>query len=260
MENYYSLLGVDKNAAPGDIKRAFRERAKRLHPDIAGRQAEGQMRRLLAAYEVLSSRERRFEYDRVYARFMEKNRFDYRTFLKERPEDPASRARLVFFYLLHFEDDAALETWTEGGGLNFSLERYLEREDWMDCAFLLAEELDKRGRAYEAFTLLARITREERRRPYFRHFMEDVESFLRELVRRRLKPAVDGETYVECLETLLSLGFPPREESRWLRSMAEALYSLGEGRAAEGAFREALRRNPALAGTGRLRRAAGARG
>jgi curved DNA-binding protein CbpA len=208
VDNYYTLLGVDKNASGQDIKKAFRERAKRLHPDIAGKEAEDRMRRILAAYEVLSNRDRRFEYDRAYGRFMGRGGFDYRSFLKERPEDPASQAKLIFFHLLHLEDDEALEVWTRNGGLDFPLENYLDREDWMDCSFLLAEELNKGGKVYEAFILLVRLVKEERRQPYFKHFMEDVENFLKELVRLRLKAAVDQERYVECLEILMGLGFP----------------------------------------------------
>jgi curved DNA-binding protein CbpA len=257
MDNYYTLLGLDKNADSGEIKKAFRRQAKRLHPDIAGKRAEGEMRRLLAAYQVLSDRERRFEYDRVYARFMGKHVFDYRTFLRERPEDPGSQAKLIFFQLLHLEDDDALEVWTERGGLSFPLEKHLDREDWMDCAFLLAEKLEKQGRIYEAFVLLVRITAEERRRPYFRHFMEDVELLLKELVRLKLKAAVSMERYVECLESLLGLGFAPKDESRWLCSIAETLLGLGERHNAAAVFREAVRRDPALPGAGRLRRKLG---
>jgi curved DNA-binding protein CbpA len=253
VDNYYTLLGVDKGASGQDIKKAFRERAKRLHPDIAGKHAESQMRRLLAAYEVLSNRDRRFEYDRAYARFLGRGGFDYRSFLKERPEDPASQAKLVFFHLLHLEDEEALEVWTKNGGLDFALEQYLDREDWMDCAFLLAEELNKGNRVYEAFMLLLRITKEERRQPYFKHFMEDVENFLKELVRLRLKAAVDKDRYVECLEALLGQGFSPRDESRWMRSIAETLLSMGESSFAETVFRAALKRDPGLPNTGKLR-------
>jgi curved DNA-binding protein CbpA len=254
MDNYYTLLGVEKNASGQDIKKAFRERAKRLHPDIAGKHAEAGMRRLLAAYEVLSSQERRFEYDRACERFLGRGGFDYRSFLKERPEDPVSQAKLVFFHLLHLEDDEALDVWTKNGGLDFALEQYLDREDWMDCAFLLAEELDRRNKVYEAFILLLRIIKEERRQPYFKHFMEDVENFLKELVRLRLKASVGKERYVECLEALLGLGFSPKDESRFLRSLAETLLSMGETRFAETVFRDALKRDSALPNTGQLRR------
>jgi curved DNA-binding protein CbpA len=264
VENFYSLLGVARDASSQQIKRAFREKAKILHPDIAGKHAEGAMRKLLAAYEVLLDRDRRYEYDRAYSRFIVSG-FDYRSFLKERQDDPESRAKLIFFDLLHLEDEEALEIWHAGGGLDFPLERYLGREDWMDCAFLLAEDLvksfDKRWRGpheesavYEAVILLIRVVQEERRRPYFKHFMEEVEIFLKETVRLKLKSSVDGERYVECLEALLGLGFPPKDESRWMRSLAEALLARGERNGAEAVFRKALKRDPALPNADLLRR------
>jgi curved DNA-binding protein CbpA len=222
MENYYSLLGVGRNASETDIKKAFREKAKRLHPDIAGKGCETEMRRLLAAYQTLIDYERRFKYDRAYDRFIGKISFDYRVFLKKQ-NDPESVAKLIFFDFLHLEDDEAIELWTKAGGPNFRMEAYLDREDWMDCAFILAEELDRRGRPWEAFTLLTALVREERRKPYFRHFMEEVTTLLGELVRLRLRAAVDRETWAECLAVLLGLGFPQRLEKRWRKSLEETL-------------------------------------
>jgi curved DNA-binding protein CbpA len=238
MENYYSLLGIDKTASKQTIKKAFRERAKKLHPDIAGKSGEAQMRRLLSAYETLTDRERRFEYDRAYSRFVEKGGFDYRTFLRENSGDPASLAKLIFFEFLHLGDDEAVAIWDTQGKLNFRLEKYLDREDYMDCAFILAEELENRGRVYEAFMLLAALVKEERRRPYFKHFMAEIEAILKELVRLKLKAAVGRERYVECLELLLTLGFAKREENRWKRALAETLFDLGEKRNAEAILRE----------------------
>jgi len=254
MNNYYELLEIDRNASTEEIKKAFRELAKHLHPDIAGEKGAAEMRKLLVAYQTLSDRNRRFEYDRAYDRFTGKNRFDYRTFLRERYDDPESQAKLIFFELLHLEEEEALSIWQKWGGLEFALEKYLDREDWMDCTYILAEELDKRGLYYEAFVLLVNLVQEERRRPYFRHFMEELESFLSKVVRLRLRSAVEPETYVECLEAMLSLGFSPRDEARWLRSIAETLLLLGELGGAEKAFREALKRDSALPSTKKLRK------
>jgi tetratricopeptide (TPR) repeat protein len=254
MDNYYSLLGVRHTASFQDIKRAFREKAKRAHPDIAGPKAAAEMRRLINAYEVLTDENRRSEYDRAYGRFVGTYRFDYRTFLREQPEDGASQAKLIFFELLHMEYEAALGVWEAQGGLDFPLEQHLEREDWMDCALILAEELEKRQRYYEAFMLLSALVREERRRPYFRHFMPEVETFLKELVRLRLRAAVDAETYLECMEALLDLHFPPKDEARWMRSMAETLAGMGDLQAAQRVFREALQKDPCLSKAMRLRR------
>jgi curved DNA-binding protein CbpA len=254
VENYYSLLGVPQSAASGEIKKAFREKAKRLHPDIAGEKAAGEMRKLLTAYDVLSNRDRRFEYDRAYSRFTQKYHFDYRTFLREQEDDPESQAKLVFFELLHLEEDAAISIWRNQGGLDFPMEKYLDREDWMDCTYILAEELAKGDRYYEAFFLLLRLVKEERRRPYFKHFMPEVENFLKEMIRLKLRSSVDGETYLECMEALMDRGFSPRDEARWMRSMAETLIRQGETGAATRVFREALKRDPALPNAVQLRR------
>ena len=254
MTNYYELLEVGQNATTGEIKKAFRERAKRLHPDIAGEGGAEEMRKLLAAYETLSDRNRRFEYDRVYNRVAGKYSFNYRSFLRSRKDDPESQAKLVFFELLHLEEEAALSIWREHGGLEFSMERYMDREDWMDCSFLLAEELARRECWYEAFVLLIKLIHEERQQPYFRHFAEDVENFLKELVRLHLRQSVDAETYVECMETLLELGFTPQYDARIMRSIAETLIRMGEINSAARVFREALKKDPGLTGTVQLRR------
>ncbi|MDR0377758.1 MAG: J domain-containing protein [Spirochaetaceae bacterium] len=254
MENYYSLLGIEDDASSQDVKRAFREKAKRIHPDIVGGGGSEAMRKLLTAYEVLSDYERRYEYDRAYRRFVKAGGFDYREFLRAKPDDPASQAKFVFFELLHLEEEEALAAWRNQGGLDFPMHEYLGREDWMDCTYILAEELEKRECYYEAFALFVALVREERRLPYFRHFNIELENSLKELVRLRLKAAVDGETYLECLETLLELGFPPRDEARWMRSMAETLMRLGRMNNAETVFREALKRDPALPGVTQLRR------
>jgi tetratricopeptide (TPR) repeat protein len=252
MYNYYELLEVSESASTQEIKKAFRERAKKFHPDISGKSGGEEMRKLLAAYKTLSDHNRRFEYDRAYARFAGKYRFDYRSFLREK-DDPESRSKLIFFELLHMEEDEALSIWQTQGGLDFPLEKYLDREDWMDCCFILAEELASRGRYYEAFSLLVKLIREERRLPYFRHFAEEVEKFLKELVRLDLRPALDDETYLKCMEELISLGFAPRYEAVVFRSIAETLFRLGEFDSAGKALKEALKRNPGLPNVVRLK-------
>jgi curved DNA-binding protein CbpA len=241
MSNYYELLGVGHDASAGDIKKAFREKAKRLHPDLAGKTAEGEMRKLITAYEALSNEERRYEYDRAYFRFVKRDAFDYRTWLHEQGDDPASQAKLVFFELLHLEDDTAISVWRKNGGINFQMELYLDRDDWMDCCFILAEELDKRQQCYEAFRLLTQIIREERRLPYFLHFTMEIEKLVREIVRQRLRPQVDDETWIACMSALLDLGFSARDTRFWLRSLAKGLHALGDHAGAEQIMREIVR-------------------
>jgi tetratricopeptide (TPR) repeat protein len=250
VENYYTLLGVAEKAEVPEIKKAFRQKAKKLHPDIAGEAGAEMMRRLLAAYQVLIDPQRRENYDRALGRFLNSGGFDYRLWLREglRDDNPrvaaASRAKLIFFELLHLEEEEAIRLWREGGGLKFALERYLDRDDWLDGIFMLAEELGKRGDYYSAFMLFACIIKEERRKPYFRHFTVTIEAELKELVRLHLRRSVDAETYIECMELLLQLGFPANDEARWFRSLAEALARRGALGEAQAAYKEAQKRNP----------------
>ena len=225
MTNNYDLLGITQEASAAEIKKAFREKAKQLHPDIAGSSQSEAMRKLIGAYEVLSKAERRFEYDRAYSRFIKKCGFNYRTWLNEQ-EDPASQAKLIFFELLHLEEDRAIDIWRKNGGLAFRIEKYMDREDWMDCQYILAEELDKRGFSFEAFKLMTTVLAEERRRPYFKLFTIEIENYLKNMVKQRLKPQVDEETWIDCMETMIGLGFSARDESRFTRYMADTWNSM----------------------------------
>ena len=63
--DYYETLGVDRDASPAEIKRAFRGLARELHPDVNDHdpEAEEKFKAAAEAYEVLSDPERRRAYD-----------------------------------------------------------------------------------------------------------------------------------------------------------------------------------------------------
>src|SRR5881275_1366312 len=64
-ENYYAILGVPIDADSETIKRAYRQLARRYHPDLAGPEGAVQMKRINRAYDVLSDPEKRLNYDSI---------------------------------------------------------------------------------------------------------------------------------------------------------------------------------------------------
>lgn len=60
----YEILGVGRNATQEEIRRAYRQLARRLHPDVNGSpDAEQRFKEIAGAYEILSDPGRRRQYD-----------------------------------------------------------------------------------------------------------------------------------------------------------------------------------------------------
>jgi molecular chaperone DnaJ len=64
-EDYYEILGVDRNVTEDDLKKAFRKLAMKYHPDRNpdDKDAEHQFKKVAEAYQILSDPQRRRQYD-----------------------------------------------------------------------------------------------------------------------------------------------------------------------------------------------------
>jgi len=66
LPNYYEILGVETNASPEEIKKNFRELAKKTHPDKTKEDSEEEMMKINKAYEVLSDKTSKEKYDKYF--------------------------------------------------------------------------------------------------------------------------------------------------------------------------------------------------
>jgi len=62
MKDYYQILGISKGASPDEIKKAYYKLAHKFHPDKGG--DEKKFKEINEAYQILSDKEKRSQYDR----------------------------------------------------------------------------------------------------------------------------------------------------------------------------------------------------
>jgi molecular chaperone DnaJ len=65
--DYYEVLGINKDASQEEIKKAFRQLAKKHHPDInpGNKESEEKFKEINEAFQVLSNQEKRQQYDQL---------------------------------------------------------------------------------------------------------------------------------------------------------------------------------------------------
>lgn len=65
-DDFYDLLGVERDASPEEVKRAYRDMVREYHPDVNDdERAHAQFKVVRMAYDVLSDPEERSDYDRL---------------------------------------------------------------------------------------------------------------------------------------------------------------------------------------------------
>jgi molecular chaperone DnaJ len=64
-KDYYKILGIEKNASPEDIKKAFRQLARKYHPDVnpGDKKSEETFKEISEAFQILNNPQKKQQYD-----------------------------------------------------------------------------------------------------------------------------------------------------------------------------------------------------
>ncbi len=209
---------------------------------------EEAFRQLVKAYEILSDVRQRALFDESWffknrdKAYRSTNSFDYRTWLLSRT-DAESKAKLIFFDLLHGREDDSVKEFIEAckNSAKFKLSDWFTREDFMDYGFILCEELVLREEFYDAFVLLEQIIRMEYSFSYFRLFFPEVMELARSILKYRLEGRFEDELCLDAWERALELNFGNKDDAFFLQKMAAAYRRIGDERTARICEEEAVR-------------------
>lgn len=248
MKDFYKVLGVRHEATLSEIKRAYREKVKNLHPDLTGDiSLRDEFNEVVQAYRVLSDARQRSIFDesffiRIKREYRNVEEFDYYKWLKERT-DKESRAKLIFYTLMHNKEDEAVAEFKrmQMNYADFTLKDYFTREDFMDYGYILAEELVIRGEYYDAFILLEQIIKMEYSYQYFYIFFPEVISFTLGILKKNIDCVISDELALDVYERALDLNLGAANDSFFLRKMSDEYHRLGDDSTAAICLRESVK-------------------
>jgi curved DNA-binding protein CbpA len=259
-QNHYKTLGVSRDATHEEVRKAFRAKTKKCHPDRnAGREpwATQQMRMLIEANRVLSDGALRSAYDREEAVHEERARKRSNLRPKGRPEgaSPRTCAERLLYDLLSGNVAQAIKDYELllRRESKFDLSAHLDPRDWTDCTFLLAEGYEKRSRFDEALTIYEEL--------YRNGHSGERSSFFRSEARERIVRICCGETSrtvpaheaAQYYLRALALDLPRNRQAFLHKKIAECYLEIGDHDSARRHLGIAFDLKPDLKGVTKIR-------
>lgn len=238
--SYYSILEIDKNASIDEIKKAFRKKLKKYHPDLNHTHSQPSHKdsphespiislkqsrtspqenliKIIDAYEVLSNPIKRRRYDEgegflekqifPHSPYKKKKYFDYEQFLLARQHKFEYQVKLFLYDLVFRNGQHSIKLYEYFKTYEkiSDLKKKLGFFDYFDCLFLLAEAYLQKPDTmtyHKTLYIYYEIILLEKQRPYFKSYMEEVADKIFSLLEYNLD--IEKDFINTLLDKLLS--------------------------------------------------------
>lgn len=253
--DYYEVLRVSPEASTEEIRSSFRKLVLEFHPDKNPERrdwSEKRIRELIDAYDILGDEEKREVFD-LRRRRLQKPKSAEPFFLTRK--GPGARALMILHLLLNDGSEEAviiLRGMEDRHGPEF-LEEYLDRRDYLDALFLLAEHFIHEKDYLKAFDRLRTFYRLEKSTKFQRHYFDEVIRLLKDLYLRKLPRVLSPQGILAyLLRDTNEFHWTSQEDLLRLKRVAEAQARIGDRRGARKTLSQIQARDPNTKGLERI--------
>lgn len=256
--DHYAVLAVARDAGGREIRRAFRARVLEVHPDKAPRPVDpARLRLVMRAFEVLSDDDLRENYDRALELWERAEAPESNVPHITENERPVGRARAILYLLLNERTEEAMDRlrFLEEEPVHF-LGEHLDHGEFVDAAFLIAEDFQKRKLHTEALHWLQEIVnRESGRRKQRPCYPEVLEQTKKILIQRLQDAKLEPRVSLEYLRRAEDLGLTRPERVEVYKKRAQCYLEMDMLVEAAKQLHKAMELQPNLKGATRLQEA-----
>ena len=257
MIDHYKTLGLDVDATAEQVRKVFRELAKKYHPDLNAHRkqwANGQIKRLIDANRILSNARLREVYDRKRGLLYERQKAKLGAQHRPHIRRTLTQAEHILECLLSGRAKKAMAdyerlTRSKDG---FELSDHLELRDWVDAKFLIAEEYERLGQYTKALELYESLYHHDRARTRYSHFTHEVRDRILRLCCRKLAPSLEPTEAAQCFTRALSLDLTRAKKAFLHKKLAECHLAVGDTNAARRQLAIAFELKPNLKGATKI--------
>ena len=256
--DYYRTLEIDRRATAEYIKQAYRKQVKRHHPDKnPGKEkyAERMFRRICIAYEILSDPQQKLRYDLTLKAVDIEHAWQPRPFEGLRKSNQTRhRYQLMFQELLNENIEVGLQIYEQlqREKRKGCIDDFLGYADSRDCEFLIAEAYQTLGDYRTAMTIYESLIESEKRRPCFRHFIDEIKERLKRVYFHVLTNPQNFEDIPTDLEKIRTLNLSKRETAWIYKRLSECYMDINQISQAKEMLSMAFELHPGMVGAKKI--------